>query len=61
MSNPLWTTEEIGRVTGGAVSANADVHGLSIDTRSLKPGDLFVALQDVRDGHDFAGSGQSPC
>jgi UDP-N-acetylmuramoyl-tripeptide--D-alanyl-D-alanine ligase len=30
------------------------VSGLSIDTRTLKPGDLFVALQgDNRDGHDF--------
>jgi UDP-N-acetylmuramoyl-tripeptide--D-alanyl-D-alanine ligase len=29
------------------------VNGVSIDTRSLQPGDLFVALKDVRDGHDF--------
>nr|WP_255568873.1 UDP-N-acetylmuramoyl-tripeptide--D-alanyl-D-alanine ligase [Neoroseomonas alba] len=29
------------------------VQGVSIDTRSLQPGDLFVALRDVRDGHDF--------
>ena len=27
--------------------------GVSIDTRSLQPGDLFVALQAERDGHDF--------
>jgi UDP-N-acetylmuramoyl-tripeptide--D-alanyl-D-alanine ligase len=26
---------------------------VSIDTRTLQPGDLFVALKDVRDGHDF--------
>jgi UDP-N-acetylmuramoyl-tripeptide--D-alanyl-D-alanine ligase len=26
---------------------------VSIDTRTLRPGDLFVALKDVRDGHDF--------
>jgi UDP-N-acetylmuramoyl-tripeptide--D-alanyl-D-alanine ligase len=26
---------------------------VSIDTRTLAPGDLFVALTDVRDGHDF--------
>ena len=26
---------------------------MSIDTRTLAPGDLFVALKDVRDGHDF--------
>jgi UDP-N-acetylmuramoyl-tripeptide--D-alanyl-D-alanine ligase len=29
------------------------VTGVSIDTRSLLPGDLFVALRDARDGHDF--------
>jgi UDP-N-acetylmuramoyl-tripeptide--D-alanyl-D-alanine ligase len=26
---------------------------VSIDTRTLQQGDLFVALKDVRDGHDF--------
>jgi UDP-N-acetylmuramoyl-tripeptide--D-alanyl-D-alanine ligase len=30
--------------------------GISIDTRSLAPGDLFVALKDARDGHDFVGA-----
>jgi len=29
------------------------VSGISIDTRSLVAGDLFVALKDQRDGHDF--------
>ncbi len=28
-------------------------NGVSIDTRTMQPGDLFVALKDVRDGHDF--------
>ncbi len=27
--------------------------GLSIDTRTLAPGEMFVALKDARDGHDF--------
>ena len=27
--------------------------GVSIDTRSIAPGDLFVALSAARDGHDF--------
>ncbi len=27
--------------------------GFSIDTRTLDPGDVFVALKDVRDGHEF--------
>ena len=29
------------------------ITGVSIDTRTLAPGDLFVALKDARDGHDF--------
>ncbi|MGC1302971.1 MAG: Mur ligase family protein, partial [Caulobacteraceae bacterium] len=54
MSDPLWTSEEIVEATGGAATgAPFVVSGLSIDTRSLKPGELFVALADERDGHDF--------
>lgn len=30
-----------------------EASGVSIDTRTLEPGDLFVALRDTRDGHDF--------
>jgi UDP-N-acetylmuramoyl-tripeptide--D-alanyl-D-alanine ligase len=30
-----------------------EITGISIDTRTLEPGELFVALQDLRDGHDF--------
>ncbi len=57
MTTPLWTSDEIALVTGGTESAPFEVTGtLSIDTRSLAPGDLFVALKDQRDGHDFAGN-----
>nr|WP_211187706.1 UDP-N-acetylmuramoyl-tripeptide--D-alanyl-D-alanine ligase [Neoroseomonas marina] len=35
------------------MAAEVAVTGISIDTRSLAPGDLFVALRDTRDGHDF--------
>lgn len=31
----------------------ARVTGVSIDTRTLKEGDLFVALRSARDGHEF--------
>jgi UDP-N-acetylmuramoyl-tripeptide--D-alanyl-D-alanine ligase len=53
MTRPLWTSEEIAKATGGRVTGAFEASGLSIDTRSLEPGDLFVALEDVRDGHDF--------
>ncbi len=32
------------------------INGVSIDTRSLQPGDLFVAPKDARDGQDFVAN-----
>ena len=49
----LWTAAEAAAATGGRAVGDWAVTGVSIDTRSLLPGDLFVALKDVRDGHDF--------
>ena len=51
---PLWTSERAALATKGVVSGNPwQAEGLSLDTRTLKKGDLFIALQDKRDGHDF--------
>jgi UDP-N-acetylmuramoyl-tripeptide--D-alanyl-D-alanine ligase len=51
----LWSSAEIVAATGGFLVGDAfRVDGLSIDSRSLKPGDLFVALNGVRDGAEFA-------
>ncbi|MEY4707807.1 MAG: UDP-N-acetylmuramoyl-tripeptide--D-alanyl-D-alanine ligase [Pseudomonadota bacterium] len=50
----LWTSAEAETATLGNASRDFEVSGLSIDTRTLKAGDLFVALKgDNRDGHDF--------
>src|ERR1700722_9483385 len=50
----LWTSVEAEAATLGTASHAFEVGGLSIDTRTLKPGDLFVALKgDSRDGHEF--------
>jgi UDP-N-acetylmuramoyl-tripeptide--D-alanyl-D-alanine ligase len=51
----LWTAQEAARATGGRlVHGDAwKAGGVSIDTRTLEPGDLFVALKDARDGHNF--------
>jgi len=51
----LWTSAEAARATGGVCTREWVASGVSIGTRSLKPGDLFVALKDVRDGHEFVG------
>src|SRR6478752_7298375 len=50
----LWTHTEAENATLGKASQAFAVNGISIDTRTLKEGDLFVALQgDNRDGHEF--------
>ena len=50
----LWTGQDLHAATGGAMAAAFDATGVSIDTRTLRPGDLFVALRgESGDGHDF--------
>jgi UDP-N-acetylmuramoyl-tripeptide--D-alanyl-D-alanine ligase len=54
MKLPLWTANELAEATAGTLSDPFDANGVSIDTRTLTPGDLFVALVgDGRDGHAF--------
>jgi UDP-N-acetylmuramoyl-tripeptide--D-alanyl-D-alanine ligase len=57
MSAELWGAEDLARAAGGRIDGafRSAVTGFSIDTRTLEPGDVFVALRDVRDGHEFVG------
>ena len=48
----LWRSEDAAASTGGK-TGTWKATGVSIDTRTLQPGDLFVALKAARDGHDF--------
>src|SRR5256884_5271284 len=53
---PLWSVEAmLGAMRAtGAGALPASVMGLSIDTRTIAPGEAFFALNgDNRDGHDF--------
>jgi UDP-N-acetylmuramoyl-tripeptide--D-alanyl-D-alanine ligase len=50
----LWTVKQVAAAAGGVAQGDGAISGVSIDTRTLQAGDLFVALKDVRDGHDFA-------
>src|SRR5580704_4175125 len=57
MAEPLWTSDEILAATGGTLAgAPFAATGVSIDTRTLEPGDLFVALAGERDGHEFVAA-----
>lgn len=50
----LWTSEDAVKATDGKASGSFAATGLSIDTRKLQKGDLYVALKgDTHDGHDF--------
>lgn len=50
----LWTTEDIISITQGSSAQSTSVFGISIDSRTLKPGDLFIALKgDIGDGHQY--------
>lgn len=49
-----WTTEAILAITGGITSGDWVATSVSIDTRTLEPGALFVALPGTKvDGHDY--------
>ena len=51
---PLWTGHDMLEATGGTAATPFAATGVSIDTRTLQPGDLFVALRgEAGDGHDF--------
>ncbi len=53
----LWTSDEAANVAGGTATAPWRATGVSIDTRTLEPGDLFVALRgEGRDGHEFVAA-----
>ena len=60
MAEALWTGGELGEIfgppAGGAMPEG--VTGISIDTRTLRPGEMFFAIQgDRTDGHDYVAQG----
>ena len=50
----LWTSSALASATSGRLTAPFAATGVSIDTRTLVPGDLFVALVGDSDGHAHA-------
>ena len=52
--NSLWTSEAVLKATAGRCTGTWVASGVSIDSRSVKPGDLFIALKGPNfDGHAF--------
>jgi UDP-N-acetylmuramoyl-tripeptide--D-alanyl-D-alanine ligase len=53
----LWTAHDMLEATGGSMAAPFDASGVSIDTRTLAAGDLFVALVGENgDGHGYVAN-----
>ena len=49
----LWSAAQAASATGGQAHGDWRAEGVSIDSRTLAPGDLFVALKGSNhDGHD---------
>jgi len=56
MSDPLWTLSAFVEAAGGRVKGDAgqEITGISIDSRTVQPGEAFVAIRGDRlDGHDY--------
>jgi UDP-N-acetylmuramoyl-tripeptide--D-alanyl-D-alanine ligase len=56
----LWTAYDLLEATGGRMQSPFAATGVSIDTRTIRPGDLFVALHgETGDGHRFVADALS--
>ena len=56
---PLWTAQELLAATGGHLTGEITkpINGISIDSRELAQGDVFVAIKGEKmDGHDFVSA-----
>ncbi len=56
-SPELWTAAAAAAATNGTTTGNWSASGVSIDTRTLEAGDLFLALKGPNfDGHDYVAA-----
>jgi len=50
----LWTERSAAQATGGKTQGKWNATGVAIDSRTIKPGELFVAIKGENfDGHDY--------
>ncbi|MEM6585701.1 MAG: Mur ligase family protein, partial [Pseudomonadota bacterium] len=50
----LWDAQAIAAATGGVASEDFQASGVEMDSRDVRPGDLFIALKgEAMDGHRF--------
>ena len=54
MSKVLWKGKDVPRIVKGHGPSDWNAYGISIDTRTLRKGDIFFALAGPNyDGHQF--------
>src|SRR5436305_4684329 len=59
MSMPLWTSSDMAKAMHAGANGALPEHvsGLSIDSRTILPGEAYFAIKgDVHDGHDFVAA-----
>ncbi len=58
MTAALWQWDELVAAAGGVADGKPgeDIKGLGIDSRTSRRGEVFIALKDQRDGHEFVTS-----
>lgn len=59
MSDPLWKLDAFVEAAGGSIRGEAgeEITGISIDSRTIAPGEAFIAIKGDRlDGHDYVAA-----
>ena len=58
MTDALWSFDDLVAAAGGSADGAATklIGGFSLDSRGISLGEVFVALKDQRDGHEFVAS-----
>ena len=55
-----WRASDVAAAVGGELrGADIQLDGASIDSRSVRPGQLFVPIVGERDGHDFVDAARA--
>lgn len=55
-----WTLSDVAEACGGEIQGIAEVDSVSIDSRTVAPGGLFVAVAgDRHDGHDYIAAART--
>lgn len=53
-SDPLWTSGDVASATGGRAVAEFQAVAITLDSREIRGGELFVAIKGPQvDGHDY--------